>query len=185
MHVIVILCLLSTSGVLAAAQSSSTATLTFPANIAPVDVDNELTRLNPAYKQRAGSSYEIRYLPKATESLITRAALANEQKPVAFEIIRAFIYDFLHLFVLDGGKITMEHRKEAVFTMDARFKQLLTAAQLPDYFRWRNDDENALEFLIHCPPPDKLRDKLMGALSPPVLPEPCLDLPPSPDPPEP
>jgi|GEM_PF-5392925 len=185
MRAIVILCPLGISRLLAADEIPPAKTLTFPANIAPVDVDNELTRLNPAYKQRAGSSYEITYLPKATESLITRAALANEQKPVAFEIIRAFIYDFLHLFVLDDGKITMEHRKEAVFTMDARFKQLLTAAQRPDYFRWRNDDENALEFLIHCPPPDKLRDKLMGALSPPVLPEPCLDLPPSPAPPEP
>lgn len=134
-----------------AADTQKPVVLSFPANTAAVDVDNEFTRANPAYKQRAGSFYEITYLAKSTEGLIALATLTDEQKPSAFEILRAFIYDFLDSFARDSGKITNPHRSEVVAVMDARFKQLLSERQFEAYLHWRDDatgQYNTLGFLV-------------------------------------
>jgi hypothetical protein len=125
---------------------------TFPVNNGPVDVENSFTKLNPFYKQRAGTYYETEYLGFSAAKLFKLLDLDNAKRVGALDILRGFIYEWLDFDVRDNGRITAEHCEEAVNSMNRKFERLLSPLQFKIYQVWRDDDTgevNTLHFLIH------------------------------------
>lgn len=124
---------------------------TFPVNNGAVDVENSLTKLNPFYKQQAGTYYETEYLGAAAANLFERLDLEWEKRVGALDILRGFIYDWLDFYVRDNGQIKAKHQAAATESMNAKFRTLLTTDQYKLYETWRQDrgGGNALAFLIH------------------------------------
>ena len=121
----------------------------YSADTRPIEPANEFAKLNPGYKQRVGLFYEKEYLPPASEQLAERLKLEPQQKQIATEILRCFIYDFLTAKVRDNGRITLEHLKATIAAMDAKFTNELPKGQFEVYTQWRNDNGggNAIAFL--------------------------------------
>ena len=125
---------------------------TFPVNNGPVAVENDFTRLNPYYKQRAGTFYETEYLGFSAAKLFKLLDLENRKRVGALDILRGFIYDWLDLDVRDNGRISADHHTEAVTAMNSKFRRLLSPLQYEIYEAWRDDgsgEVNRLHFLIH------------------------------------
>ncbi len=125
---------------------------TFPVNNGPVAIENDYTKQDPYYKQRAGTFYETEYLGFSAAKLFKLLDLENRKRVGALDILRGFIYDWLDFCVRDGGRITAEHHTEAATAMDAKFRRLLTPLQYKIYEVWRDDgtrEVNTLYFLIH------------------------------------
>ncbi len=125
---------------------------TFPVNNGAVDVENAFTKLNPYYKQRAGTYYETEYLGFSAAKLFTLLDLDNAKRVGALDILRGFIYEWLDFTVRDNGRITAEHCEEAVKSMNGKFQRLLSPQQFKIYESWRDDgtgEVNTLYFLIH------------------------------------
>ena len=125
---------------------------TFPVNNGPVDVENSFTKLNPYYKQRAGTFYETEYLGFSAAKLFKLLDLDNAKRVGALDILRGFIYEWLDFNVRDNGRITTEHCEEAVKSMNSKFERLLSPLQFKVYQVWRDDgtgEVNTLYFLIH------------------------------------
>lgn len=123
----------------------------YPANTAPVEVDNAFARQNPGYKERAGKFYEKEYLDKAVEQLAEWASLSEEQVPVAQAILRAYIYDWLDAYVRGGGVVAPGQLERALSAMDERFQGELRDPQYEKYLKWRKEPtgaHNALRFLM-------------------------------------
>jgi len=123
----------------------------YPANIEPINISNDLLRLNPHYKERAASAYEVANLGKAAGQLFVYCKMDIEKQPLAIEILRAFIYDWADFYVRNNGprddKLFIPIKK----TMDERFEKLLSSEQFKLYKEWCNfsRDKNDLEFLTH------------------------------------
>jgi hypothetical protein len=125
---------------------------TFPVNNGPVDVENSFTKLNPYYKQGAGTFYETEYLGFSAAKLFKLLDLEHAKRVGALDILRGFIYDWLDFHVRDNGRIIPEHCTEAVKAMDAKFRKLVSPLQYKIYEVWRDDgsgEVNTLYFLIH------------------------------------
>jgi hypothetical protein len=124
---------------------------TFPVNNGPVNVENSFTKLNPYYKQRAGTHYETENLGFSAGKLFKLLDLEPARRVGALDIIRGYIYDWLDSNVRDNGRITAEHCADALNAMNSKFGRLLTPFQYKIYGLWRDDDTgevNTLSFLI-------------------------------------
>lgn len=132
--------------------SSRSPVLSFPADTSAVeDMDDDYSYLNRNSKQRIGSFYEITYLPTATKNLIEAANLSSRQRPPAFEILRAYIYDYLDASARNSGTISPKQSRRVIDLMDSRFKKLLTEDQFKTYRLWRKSEtltDNPLGFLM-------------------------------------
>jgi len=123
----------------------------YPANLAPIDVENAFTKANPEYKWRAGAFYEKEYLGRAVENLAKAAGLNNNERTAAKAILRAFIYDWLDSYVRGNGTIAEPDLKKHLALMDERFRGELTEVKHKKYLHWRTDTtraRNPLAFLM-------------------------------------
>lgn len=114
--------------------------------------DNEFSRANPGYRERAGAFYEKEHLGKAVEQLAEMAELNEQERTQAREILRQFIYDWLDTYVRNDGRMPEEERGKLVAAMDEKFGAKLETARFAAlYLRWRKDAtgaKNTLAFLM-------------------------------------
>ena len=144
---------------------------TYEANTGPVDAENDFTRGNPYFKQRAGATYEIDNLPFSAKALIKLVNIEPRKMVGTIQILRCYIYDWLDFQVRDNGKITKAHRIQALEAMNSRFKQLLSPIQYKIYEIWRDDESgeasNGLAFLMHSYEETKPQKAQQGAAANP------------------
>ena len=116
----------------------------------PPKVDNEFSRSNPHYKQRAGSFYERQYLPGTANYLFEVCSVEPNLHPYMMEILRAFIYDWCDAYTRGGGKVNTDTLAHIVRRMDGRILALLDEGQKERYPAWRNTNtgKNSMRFLI-------------------------------------
>jgi ABC-type transport system substrate-binding protein len=113
--------------------------------------DNAFTKSNPGYVERAGKFYEQKYLPDAARQLAEHAGLTTEEKGVAQELLRKFIYDWLDAYVTDAGKMRPESMEAVLRATDDGFRKRLDAPKFKRYLAWRKNPtgaNNALAFLF-------------------------------------
>jgi len=130
----------------------------YPANLAPVDVENDFAKANPEYKWRAGASYEKDCLDRAVVNLAKEADLDEKQAVAARAILRAFIYDWLDSYIRGNGSVGEEALKRHIALINERFLGELSPDQYAKYVAWRTDRtgaRNPLAFLM--PPPPALK----------------------------
>jgi hypothetical protein len=121
----------------------------FPVDRSVVDVDNEFSRNNPFYKQRAGAFYEIEYAAPSAASLIRIADVRPEQMPGTLDALRAFVYDWLDAYVRGNGAIGRTELANCTAKLDERFDLLFDSPLQRKLYRvWRNDESNQLRFLM-------------------------------------
>jgi len=121
----------------------------FPVDRSIVNIDNEFSRNNPFYKQRAGAFYEIKYVAPSAEALFRIADVQPEQMPGTLDALRAFVYDWLDAYVRGNGAIGPTELATCVARLDKRFDSLFDSTlQRKLYQVWWDDESNKLRFLI-------------------------------------
>ncbi len=117
-----------------------------------VHIDNEFSRNNPFYKQRAGAFYEIKYVAPSAEALFRIADVRPEQMPGTLDALRAFVYEWLHEYVRGNGAIGRTELANCIARMDERFDSLFDSPLQRKLYRvWRDDESNQLRFLMVSP----------------------------------
>lgn len=120
-----------------------------------VDIDNDFSRNNPYYKQRAGAFYEIKYVAPSAESLFKVAHVRPEQMPGTLDALRAFVYEWLDRYTRGNGSVAATERAQCVARLDERFDALFdTPMQRQQYRTWRDSEANKLRFLMLAPSVD-------------------------------
>jgi hypothetical protein len=120
-------------------------------------VDNEFSRSNPDYKERAGSFYEREYLPETAEYLFEVCSIDAKLHPYVMEILRAFIYEWCDAYMRGDGDVSVEAVAPIVGRMEARIISLLISlldeGQKERYPAWRNTrtGKNSMKFLMDRP----------------------------------
>ena len=95
-------------------------------------IDNEFSKSNPKYKERAGFSYERDNLGQSTEFLIEICEVRNEALyPHLMQYIRAYIYDFTEWTMRSNGNVTTEKAAELKGTLRAVSYTHLTLPTTP------------------------------------------------------
>ena len=136
-------------------------------------VDNEFTKLNPDYKERAGSFYERKYLPDSAEYLFEVCSIDPKLHPYVMEILRAFIYDWVDAYMRGNGRMSEDVRAPIVTKMEERLLALLDAGQRAQFPAWRytKTGKNKLKFIMGDGP-KKLPSEQAGAGEPATRPKP-------------
>jgi hypothetical protein len=133
------------------------------ANAAEGDGKTAFQKNNPNYRDRAGRSYEVSYLPGAIKGL--QAAFEPQQLPkeTAHKILHALIYDFLDIYSVSGALSRRQHAA-VIAKLDKKIKALVDDPKVLDrYEQWKRGGserfKNPLCFLTRLTfqaPPVKL-----------------------------
>ncbi len=131
----------------------------FPVDRSVVRVDNEFTRNNPFYKQRAGVFYEAEYVGPSTNALIRDAQVEPQQALGVMDSLRAFVYEYLDAYVRGNGSISPAEVAKCLARMEERFGVLFPTEKQRAFYRvWRDSEDNKLGFLMfplpRCPAPE-------------------------------
>ena len=135
-------------------------------------VENDFTKQNPNYKERAGSFYEREYLPGSAEYLFEVCSIDAQLHPYVMEILRAFIYDWCDAYMRGNGGVSEEALEPIVTKMEERLLALMDAGQRERFPAWRHTKtgKNKLKFIMGAGP-KKQASEQAGAGQPATRPE--------------
>lgn len=113
-------------------------------------VDNDFSKSNPDYKQRAGSFYERKYLSGSAEYLFEVCSIEARQHPYVMEILRAYIYEWMDAYIKGDGKVSKEALSPIIHQMDTRLLDLMDERQREQFSTWRysKTGKNKLKFIM-------------------------------------
>jgi hypothetical protein len=153
------------AGWLANAQTGGTVR-EFPVDRSVVQVDNEFSRLNPLFKQRAGVFYEAKYVGPSAMALIRDAQVEPEQMVGVMDSLRAFVYEYLDAMVRGNGTTSSADHAKCMARLDKRFEDLFpTKKQRALYRVWRDSEDNTLGFLMVDTAPSALGQRYGSPVS--------------------